>query len=87
MPRIAAAFFAALLAASLVEGGAVRAQDAEMSRIDALSGKLGVPMAEVDIRNQRDRPGRGTAVHATVNNAPWTCFVDDMGKVTSVERG
>jgi len=88
MPRIAAALVAALLAAFLAgDAGAARAQDAEMSCIDALSGKLRIPMDEVDIRGQRDLPGRGTTVRALVNGAPWICFVDDIGKVTSVERG
>ena len=33
-------------------------------------------------------PGNpGIAVHATVNNAPYTCWVNDAGHVTAIERG
>ncbi len=63
------------------------AQDVEMSCIGALSAKLGVSAADVEIRNQKGDVGRGTRVHATVNLVPYTCFVDDDGRVTSIERG
>ncbi|MFO1209962.1 MAG: hypothetical protein U1E40_12190 [Amaricoccus sp.] len=84
MVRIGALLVAVLGA---LAGGAARAQDAEMSCIDALSMQLGVGMAQVDVRNTRDTPGEGSEVHATVNHAPYTCHVNDAGRVTSVDRG
>ncbi|MFO1144334.1 MAG: hypothetical protein U1E59_18555 [Amaricoccus sp.] len=78
--------FAAGLIAALAATGAA-AQDTEMSCIEALSAQLGVAMAEVDVKNTRDTPGEGSEVHATVNHAPYTCRVNDAGRVLSVERG
>lgn len=85
MKRTGTALGASLLAALCAS--AAPAQDVEMSCIDALSSKLGVGMGEVEIRDTRDTPGQGSAVHARVNNAPYTCFVNDAGHVTSIERG
>ena len=83
MPRTLSLLAGACLAAA---AGAAAAQDVELSCIDALSSKLGVAMGEVDVRTRKPEPG-GTAVHATVDLAPWTCHVDDAGKVTSIDRG
>ena len=84
MPPTRSLLAGACLAAA---AGAAAAQDVELSCIDALSSKLGVAMGEVDVRTRKPEPGGGTAVHATVNLAPWTCHVDDAGKVTSIDRG